>query len=51
MANDVRRAYFNAPARRRTFIELPAEDLAEGDEGRCGELLASLYGTRDAAKN
>ena len=48
---DVRRAYFNAPARRPIYVEIPPEDLEEGDEHRCAELLASMYGTRDAARN
>ena len=48
---DVRRAYFYAAAQRRVFIELPAEDYRQGDEQMCGLLCASLYGTRDAAKN
>ena len=51
MVVDIRRAYFNAPARRPVFVEIPPEDWEPGDEGRCAELLASLYGTRDAARN
>jgi hypothetical protein len=51
MIVDIRRAYFNAPARRPVFVEIPAEDWEAGDEDKCAELLASLYGTRDAAKN
>ena len=30
--------------------QLPAEDF-EGDEGNCGELVMSMYGTPDAACN
>ena len=45
---DIRKAYFNAPARRAVYVELPAE-IAE--PGMCGRLLKSLYGTRDAAQN
>ena len=48
---DVRRAKFYAPARRRVFVELPAEDCQPGDEHMCGLLRYSLYGTRDAAQN
>ena len=48
---DVRRAYFYARAQRRVFVELPSEDWQDGDEDRCGVLRASLYGTRDAARN
>ena len=45
---DVRRAYFHAPARRDVQIELPEEDW---EEGMCGKLDKSMYGTRDAAQN
>ena len=47
----IRRAYFYAKSRRDTFITIPAEDWEPGDEGRCGRLRVSLYGTRDAAGN
>ena len=45
---DVRRAYFNAKARRNVYVELPPEDAAAGMRGHLG---ASMYGTRDAAQN
>ena len=45
---DVRRAYFHAPALRRVYVALPEED---SEEGMCGLLGKSLYGTRDAAQN
>ena len=45
---DIRKAYFNAPARRAVYVELPTE-VAE--PGMCGRLLKSLYGARDAAQN
>ena len=48
---NVRRAYFNAPARRRVFVELPPEDYQPGGEHMCGLLQYSLYGTRDAVQN
>ena len=48
---DVRRAYFHAPSKRETYIELPAEDNRSSNEGKCGRLNASMYGTRDAADN
>ena len=51
MSNDVRRAYFYAPASRPIFVQIPAEDWMEGDEGYVGQLNLSLYGTRDAALN
>jgi hypothetical protein len=45
---DVRRAYFHSPARRKVYVKLPEEDA---EEGMCGMLLKSMYGTRDAAQN
>ena len=51
MYADVSRAYFYAKAKRPVYVKLPEEDLEEGDEHRCGRLLMSMYGTRDAALN
>ena len=51
MINDVKKAYFYAPATRRVFVVLPDEDRLPGEEGLCALLLKSLYGTRDAAYN
>ena len=48
---DIKRAYFNALARRPIFIEIPQTGLELGDEGCLGQLQLSLYGTRDAAQN
>ena len=45
---DVRRAYFQARARRDVYVQLPEEDW---EEGMCGKLVKSMYGTRDAAQN
>ena len=45
---DVKRAYFYAKVRRPVFVQLPDEDYLEG---HCGQLLVSMYGTRDAAQN
>ena len=45
---DVKRAFFNAHARRPVYVQLPPEDNEEGKRGR---LLKSLCGTRDAARN
>ena len=45
---DVRRAYFYAPSRRSVYVDLPDED---NEEGMCGKLCKSMYGTRDAAQN
>ena len=47
---DVKKAHLMAPAARDVYIEIPGEDQVEkGDEGRCGKLVFSMYGTRDAA--
>ena len=51
MSNDIKRAYFYAPATRPVYIAIPKEDFNEGDDDMVGELNLSLYGTRDAAKN
>ena len=48
---DVSRAYFYAPAARPVYVQLPDEDKEPGDEGMCGKLRVSMYGTRDAAMN
>ena len=45
---DVKRAFFNAHAKRSVYVQFPPEDNEEGKRGR---LLKSLYGTRDAARN
>ena len=45
---DVKRAYFYAPAKRDVYVKLPPEDF---EEGMCGKLVKSMYGTRDAALN
>ena len=45
---DIRKAYFNAPARRAMYVELPTEI---SEPGTCGRLLKSLHGARDAAQN
>ena len=51
MYADVSRAYVYAKAVRPVYVKLPDEDREEGDEARCGKLLVSMYGTRDAALN
>ena len=48
---DIKRAYVYAPATRKLFIKLPAENCLPGEEEMVGELKLSLYGTRDAAMN
>ena len=50
MTNDIRRAYFYAPARRSIYIELPEEDDRKTPD-KVGKLNFSMYGTRDAAAN
>ena len=51
MSNDIKRAYFYAPASRPIYVAIPDEDLCPGDEGKVACLNLSLYGTRDAAQN
>ncbi len=51
MTNDVKRAYFYAPASRPIYIQIPAEDWETGDDARVGRLNLSLYRTRGAAMN
>ena len=51
MIADVRRAYFHAKPKWLTYVKLPAEDILPGEEGMCGRLNYSMYGTRDAAMN
>lgn len=52
MYADVSRAYFYAKAVRPVYVKLPEEDVVSGqDEGKCGKLQMSMYGTRDAALN
>ena len=48
MISDVKRAYFNAPASRELYVEVPRED-PNWLPGLLGRLKLSLYGTRDAA--
>jgi len=45
---DISRAFFQADAIREVYVELPAEDAADG---MCAKLKKSMYGTRDAAQN
>ena len=51
MIADVKRAFFHAKAQKLVYVKLPAEDVLEGEEGMCGRLDYSMYGTRDAAVN
>ena len=45
---DIKRAYFHAKAIRDVYVDLPSQDW---EEGMCGKLEKSMYGTRDAAQN
>ena len=49
MLIDVRRAHFYSTARRKVFVQLPAE--AGADESKVGRLLRSMYDCRDAGVN
>ena len=49
MYADVSRAYFYAKAVRRVYVVLPPGDTTSEDKDMCGELVMSMYGTRDAA--
>ena len=51
MVQDVKKAYFFAPARREVYVQIPWEDQGPGDHDKCARLKKSLYGTRDAAAN
>ena len=53
MTNDVSRAYFYAPVKEGQYIyvQLQPEDILPGEEGMCGRLNYSMYGTRRAATN
>ena len=41
----ISRVYFYAKSIRPTYIKLPSEDPRAGEEGVCGKLLMSMYGT------
>ena len=45
---DISRAFFQADAIRKVYVQLPQEDY---QEGMCGKFGKSMYGTRDAAQN
>ena len=51
MINDISRVFLHAKAKREVFVQIPPEDLEHGEEGICGRLNYSMYGTRDAAQN
>merc|ERR1711884_819928 len=49
IVTDVSRAFFYAKAIRPVYVKLAPEDCLPGEEGLCGKLQHSMYGTRDAA--
>ena len=51
MVNDISRAFFHARVIRDVYVQLPEEDTGPGEQGLCGKLRYSMYGTRDAAQN
>ena len=51
MVNDISRAFLHAKAERDVYVQLAPEDTLPGEEGLCGKLRFSMYGTRDAAQN
>ena len=51
MVNDISRALFHAPTKRKVYVQLPVEDRKEGEEQMCGRLNFLMYGTKDAATN
>ena len=53
MVNDVARAFFEPPAIRNVYVEIPKEDKTEADvrHDKVGQLRMSMYGTRDPAIN
>ena len=51
MVNDISRAFFHAPAKRKVYVQLPNEDGGDGTQKLCDRLNISMYGTRDAAQN
>ena len=51
MVNDISRAFFHAPAKRRVYVQLPDQDCQEGQQRLCWRQNLAIYGTRDAAQN
>ena len=51
MVADTKRAHFRAKSKRTMHVQLPLEDIGPGEEGPCGRLSYSMYGTRDEAAN
>ena len=51
MINDISRAYFHARTKRDVYVQIADEDELPHEQGMCGKLQFSMYGTRDAAQN
>ena len=51
MTNDISRAFFHAKVKRDVYVQLAEEDRGPHEEGICGKLRYSMYGTRDAAQH
>lgn len=51
MVNDIRKVFFHARAKRDVYVQLAEEDRGPNEEGLCGKLRYSMYGTRDVAQN
>ena len=53
MIDDVSRAFFEVPATRHIWVEIPKEDITEADvrHDNGGHLRLSLYSTWDACTN
>ena len=51
MVCDVSRACVYAPSIRPIYVKIIDEDQEAGDAARCGRLIVSMHGARDAAFN
>ena len=43
--------YAPVPDGQHIYVKLPEEDIGPGEQGMCGKLNFSMYGTRRAATN
>ena len=50
MISAISRPFFHARAKREVDVQLPKEEIRDGEEALCGRLMHSLHGTRDAAQ-
>lgn len=51
LTNDIRRAFSHARVKRDVYVQLADEDKGPNEEGMCGPIRRSMYGTRGAAQN